>query len=548
MPNIPVRSLGRGGIIRDIHPDALDPPAWSNGRNVLFENGKALRSPVWRTVFDGLGPSLKHCATLHQSSGYDRLAIARDDASLAVYSNGAFIEASEPGFTPRGSSPQPWSSCLLGEVLYINRPDGVPRAFLPGAATFTALPNWPSTWRATVLRQFQDQILALGITQGAVSLPSQINISDIAYFGHAPDSWDTTDPTKLAYSNDLAQLDGPILDGLTIGDRFLFYTAHQVWEMRAGGTFNYTFRKVFGEDTGVINTNCVVEAGGLHYVLGSSDIYRTDGNGKDSLADGRVREWIYRTMNKSQSGKFFGQYLPQTNEVMFAHVSGDQGTAWKSPTDCNNAWKYNISTNTWAPDDLPNVSHMALCNVDTVLTWAEARARGLTWAGVGGSWYSQRDSKAIHAVALSNPLSTPGSYSTIAGSGTLLGYDFIDRGQLTSEVDLTRCAPSFVERTGIALDGVESGQAPLNTAKTLRAIYPEVSISRPVAVNVQIGSAMTSSGSIQWEDPQTFDPVEDYQVDSRASGRYLAIRFTFDPLADTEIIGFDMDVTKNGSR
>ncbi len=555
MPIIPVRDLAKGGIVRDQNPLSMPLPAWSNGRNVVFENGKALRSPIWRTVKDGLtnaaGSHPRFIVGLTPSSGYDQLVVARDDGSLAIVTNGVIAEASESGFTARPASNQPWTSCMLGDVLYINRADAVPRVLLPGATQFVAMANWPATWRCQVLRQFQDQVMALGITEGSTNIPSQINISDIAYFGQVPDSWDSTDPTKLAYSNDLAELDGPIVDGLTLGDRFLFYTAHQTWEMRAGGSFYFSFRKLFS-NSGVMGANCIVEVAGLHYVFGYTDLYVTDGQTKQSLAEGKVREWMYRTLNKQQAYRCFAQFLPQTNEVLFAHVSGDPDTAWKLPTACNNGVTFNITSQTFSVVDLPNVGAMTLCNVNTGLTWGTAK--GVTWANVGGSWYDQRDGFALHAIAINQPLNTAGSVGAIDGSGMILGYDFIDRGQLTAPADISCAAPSYVQRIGIALDDPNDGGAPLSYSKRIRAIFPEVTVSRPLVLTVDFGASMTPSGLVDWQPTTTFDPIAEYRVETTdvncldIAGRFLAVTFTFQPMADTEIAGFDIDVVSNGTR
>jgi hypothetical protein len=280
-------------------------------------------------------------------------------------------------------------------------------------------------------------------------------------------------------------------------------------------------------------------------VFGTTDIYVTDGQSRRSLADRRVREWFYRTVNMTLSKRFFVQHLPATNEVLFAAVSGDAECAWKSPTGCNNGAVYNIGTDTWTFVDLPNVTAMTLCNVSTTLLYSTASPR--TYAGVGGSYYDQEDGGETHTVAVNQPLNTAGSTTVLTGN-MILGYDFVDRGQLAFEVASDCLSPSFVERTGLPLDTHDVGSAPLKVLKEVRAVYPEVTISRAVTVQLELGGQMTPSGQVFWESPVTFDPVTDYFVNSRASGRFLAIRFTFQPLADTEVSGFDLDVVSNGSR
>lgn len=544
MALIPVRDLSRGGILRDIHASSAPLPGWTDGRNVSFANGKVMRSPVWRKVKSDIGASPRHCVAMVPASGFDRVFIVRDDLSVGSYQSGSLTSINEAGFVAASPSASPISSTILGDVLYLNRADRVPRVLTPGASNLVALPGWDASWRCSVIRSYNEQILALNVTKGAVNVPSMVKVSDLTLYGDAPVSWDSTDPSTLAYENPLSRLKGPILDGQPLGDRFMFYTSTQVWEMRAGGPLDFTFRQVFSEN-GAINTNCVVEIDNFHYVFGSRDLYKTDGQTRVSLADGRIREWFFRTINMSLNSRFFVQHLPQTNEILFAAVSGDPATAWKNPTGCNSGAVYSLATNTWTFIDLPNVTSMTLCNIDSILTYATAGAA--TYKGIGGSYYDQQDSKETHTVAVCQALSTSDSYSVIPASA-VLGYDFLDRGQLAFEVAHECVAPVFVTRTGIALDTPDVGSAPIAMAKEVRAVFPEVTTTRQEPLTITLGSQMVPSGPVLWEDPQTFDPSTDYFVNSRASGRFLAIRFTLGGYSDTEISGFDVDVVSNGFR
>lgn len=545
MPTIPVRDLARGGIIRDVHPTAYPLPAFSNGRNVLFADGKAASAPIWRRVTTSVGSDVRFVQALTPDTGFDKLVIARDDASLRSWVGGTMTDVSETGFSASTDTTSPWTACSLGNVFYINRRDRVPRSWVPGATRFTALPNWDSTWRCRVLRQFNDTLLALNVTKGATDNRSMVKVSDLTLYGAVPTSWDSTNPATLAYENPLAQLDGPIVDGMNLGDRFLFYTANQCWEMRLGGPLDYTFRKVSSDD-GAINANCAIELNGLHYVFGSRDIYATDGVSRKAIGDGRVRQWLYRTMNTKLAYRNFVAFNPVTNEVIFAHVSGDPACAWRAPTGCNAAVTYNLTSDTVSLIDLPNISAMTLCNLDSVMTFDTSTPR--TFNGIGGSFFDQEDSFERQLAAVAAPLDTPGSLSVIGNSGMVLGYDFVDRGQLAQEAETTCNAPRFVERTGIALDSPQEGLAPLRTAKEVHEMLPEVSVSRDLDLTITLGGHMTTSGPIVWETPKVFNPITDYKVDSRAEGRYLAVRFDFDAYADTEISGFDLDVLANGDR
>lgn len=548
MPNVPVRNLAAGGIIKDIHPTSLPTPAWTGGRNVLFDSGKVQSAPIWRRVSAGLNDvsSVRFCMARTLASGAGEVIVARDDTGLVRVNPSGFVLASETGWTAKTPTEAQWTGGFLGDVLYINRPDIAPRALLPGSQTFTALANWDPTWRCRALRTFQDSLIALNITKNGAVAPSTVKVSDIAFYGTVPGSWDATDPTKLAYESPLSRLKGPILDGLALGDRFLIYTATQVVELRNSGNFIYGFESLPFKD-GVLGTNCVVEIDGLHYVFGTRDIYVTDGQTVKSLAVNRVRDAIYRTMNTALRDRAFVAYLPTTDQVVFAYVSGDPETAWNLPTGCNTAWVYSRGSDTWAPIDLPNVSSITQAAVSTVILYSTAGT--LTCANIGGSYYDQEGGRDTYTVAVAAPLDTPGSLSAIGGAGLLLAYDYMDTGRLALPVETSCVAPAFVERVGISLDSPQEGLVPLVTTKLIRSIFPQIAVTKPgLAVGVSLAGTETPFARPDFGTPVQFMPGTDYVVDQMASGRYLATRFNFPVGADTALSGFDVDVISNGNR
>jgi hypothetical protein len=52
---------------------------------------------------------------------------------------------------------EPFSSCFLGNVAYLNRRSFVPLSFSLADSVFQPLANWDPTWRAGVLRSYKDR-------------------------------------------------------------------------------------------------------------------------------------------------------------------------------------------------------------------------------------------------------------------------------------------------------------------------------------------------------------------------------------------------------
>ena len=88
---------------------------------------------------------------------------------------------------------------------------------------------------------------------------------------------------------------------------------------------------------GLINTNCVVEAEKMHYCFGRDDIYRHDGNSKQSIADEKVKNFVFGSLNNNQSDVCFVLHNEALNEIYFCYQSGDQFTGFPNANRCNRA-------------------------------------------------------------------------------------------------------------------------------------------------------------------------------------------------------------------
>lgn len=553
MPIIPVRGLASKGILRDPSAYQLDLDAWSNGSNVRFHANKAERAPIWRTLLDTLDEAPTFCVGVEPiSEGYDSVFFVGADGRLWSYGAGTLTEVTDAGQTPT-TDPRAVTSTFLGQVLYVNRPDGPPRYFGPASTQFAVLPNMETTWTARVLRAFGDYLIALnvtkpetfvdphtGLTLNGGAFPNLIKWSNLTLEGQVPDSWDPDDPTKSTGENPLEQLNTPIVDGCVMRSIFVVYSENQIWGMEeVDNNEIFLFTQLFSEG-GLLAPNCAVEVGGIHYCFGPKDIYRHDGVNKVSIVDKRNRETVYRWLNKQKSEVCFAAYMPQYDSVVFAYNTGDPNAAFPGTKcdRCNYALVYDISADTCSFIDLPNVSSMTQSNLDTIYSYESVPAT-VTYDNVGGSYYDQANTFVKNVVGCS------GAVSGLFTQSRLLAYDFSDKGNLTLSANVECNAPAFLERTGIALDTEGSD---LTTYKLVRRIYPLINVFNSVPVSIQVGGSETPGSNPTYLPAITFDPTTDYKIDLMKGGRYLAIRFTVSTLDDFEVAGYDLDVTNAGRR
>ena len=297
MPNLPIRGLGSVGVVTDVDPYNLPINGFTRGKNVRFHEGKVSHGPVFRDVATGnqlVNPVFVH--GIQATTGYDTVLVVTDEFAINEYSNGAFTQRFNAQSQLNTSE---ITATSLANVTYVNRGDRVPVHRTSSSSNFSDLPNWPSTLRCSSLRAFGDFLIALNTTENGVDHRNRVRFSTTALSNSVPSTWDETDVTESAGFNDLVQMETPIIDGATLGSNFLIYSSDQVWLMEfVGGTFIFNFRKLY-DDAGVMSQNCIVEVEGKHFVFDFDDIYVTDGNTRQSICDGRVRDYIFNGIDSS---------------------------------------------------------------------------------------------------------------------------------------------------------------------------------------------------------------------------------------------------------
>lgn len=541
MAIVPVRQLGIAGVVTDVDPFNLPFNVFTRAKNVSFDGGNIKRSPIFRTVEDvgSAFTSPKFTMGIFSESSYDSILVATDNLSIYEYASGSGVFTSVYSGSA-SSSTQAFTGTTLSNVQYINRPDNVPLHRTPSASVFTSLTNWPSTHRAQALRSYRDFLVALNITEGSTTYPTRVRFSDIALANAVPSSWDATDATKSAGFNDIVQMETPIVDGATLGSNFIIYSSDQVWLMEfVGGTFIMNFRKLFN-DAGVINQNCVVEVQGRHYVFDRDDIYVTDAVTRQSICDGRVRDYIFNGMDSGKTNICFVYHNEMTEEVYFCYKSADDMSEFTSGNACNRAAVYNYKSDTWSFMDLPNVISATTANLNTVKTYATST---LTYDNAGGTYLSQTASYSRFPIFVSVEDTDDG-----LTDDRLFTLDSIDNSQVAKPFFSAANKPVFIERIGLDLDTETS--LPIDTYKIVKRISPQVStLSSDKTFSFTVGASDVANVAPTYGSANTFTAGTDYKVDTRQAGRYLAYKIgTGDTIKDFVISGFDLDVVAVGRR
>lgn len=532
-----LRDLDKYGCITD--RDAFDLPlgAWSMAVNVRFGDGKITSAPVWRAAGDALtNVSPRFVYVANKADNSTSVYVGSLDGTVLDWTPTSETDVSISGFVPADAEAA-WTGATLAQVVYVNREDRVPWALKPADTEFSAVTGWDATWRAKIIRAYGSAICAFNITKAADRYPTMVKTSDLVTDpGVEPSTWDHTLTTNNATENLLTEMNGEIVDAQPLGNSMVIYSNAESWLMTADGSTNvYNYRKLpFSK--GAIGTNCTVEVDNRHYVFGSDDLWVHDGISMESIANGLVRKWVFKSLNAQKADRFFVSHNPQHNTISFHFVSSDEYIKF-SGEGCNRAAVFNLSNKTWAFDDCPDVFASGYAKVSLqTLTWDTITS---TWDTVGGSWADLED-------GFKRTMIYAGG-TTGALTARVYARDYYGDGStLTASVDTDATQNALLLRDGIDLDELDAN---LRGYKVILAVYPQGRLD-PSAAPLSFTMGVTDYPNVlpTFSTAQTYDALENYKLDFTAAGRFLSMRIDYADYKTMSLSGLDVDLDVLGER
>jgi hypothetical protein len=162
---------------------------------------------------------------------------------------------------------------------------------------------------------------------------------------------------------------------------------------------------------------------------------------------------------------------------------------------------------------------------------------------MGGSYQDQEDGGKRTTIAVGDGNGsyglTPSLYAVdLAGPGSVAPYP----------VDPNATAPVYLERIGIDLDELN---ADLRDYKVISSIYPQARVDTAGGNLLQFSigaSDFPNNLSPNWAPYQSYDGVQNYQLDFNMAGRWLAIRALWPDWRTFTMTGMDLDIKTQGRR
>lgn len=515
--------LANVGLVKDVNSELLptQPFAWTEAQNIRFKDGSASKIGGSEIIIST--PVAPYFLTRVPTPDGSLYIIGGANKCYSLYGNGWYNitrQVSGADYDYNASYDSNWQSCVLNTFPILNNGNDAPQQWKPLNPSEPLIPltGWPTNTTTKIIRSFKAYLIAGNIIGSAgETYPSRLMWSGAALPGGLPTSWDATDLTQDAGYFDLADTPGPIIDMKVLGDNLIVYKDKATYILQYIGGNNIFAIKTQFFNTGVIAANCVAEVKGGHLVLTADDIISTDGNSYKSIIDGRLRTYLFTTINPNATNKCFVVPNYKYNEVWFCIPTGTNTTP-------NIAYIFNYETSVWTTRTLPSTPYICSDVLDLATSSSFDSYSSTTFDSASFAYNNSVYNRASQSLMM---VDTTNSRLVLLDSNlnTELGTNMY----------------TVLERKNITLDDDEN-------IKTIKRIWPKMTLisGTTSSVNFYIGSQMKRNESITWNGPYAFDITSGDKIDCFVTGRWLSIKIESNTDIRWSIENFELDTVSGG--
>lgn len=525
MPTVNIYNVGGVGINKDLPSHYLPPEAWSDGKNMRFQDRVATKMKGYQDTFGT--PTVVPGFLMNLPTAASSFWIYCSLTKAYVYEAGVHTNITrqsggvDVNYTP--ATYRAWNGGVLGGIPILNNGADIPQYWsaISAATKLANLTNWPSTLRARVVRPFGPFLVALNINDNSVLYPHMVWWSHPADPGSVPSSWDYADAAYDAGRKELTDSNsGAILDGLMLRNYFIIYKENSTHYMRFVGGQEIMANDILFPESGILATRCValVNKGSQHFVVTQDDVIAHKGQADtiESLLDQRVRKYLFNDIDTTNYVNSFCFDNPGQREAIFAYP--EVGATY--PTKAL-VWNYQYNT-------IQFRSFEGVCSS----AGPASATTAVVWDSLTPTWDTA-----------SEPWSEEGRRAVILGSVNNTKLYKLDDGETFDGTDMN----SYLERLGLAVVGKDrQGQpkADFRTRKLVTRIWPKITGTE--VVTVRVGAQEDIDGTVTWGASQFFTPGTTKFLDVTANGRFIAVRFEATGNKPWQLEGYDLDLTVLG--
>jgi hypothetical protein len=413
-----LRLRPQGGFISDIPPAEVGDNFFTGCSNVVFRNGFAGRilgsRNAYATALGVAAPGQLMHAINAERAGTNYWLIFESDGT-AWYIEGNNATQMDNALLSAVTDPWRHSSALLNGVpIYSNGND---EPVFWGGGNLATLTDWTATESCEFIAVSKFHIFALDISGPGGDFPSLLKWSAAAEPGTIPNSW-TPAANNEAGSVELSDSPGALLCAYPLRDALIIYKRSAMYSAQyVGGNNKFQFRKV-QSSSGALTRRSVCDINGKHFVISDGDILVTDGTNRQSVGEGRVKDYFFNQLDSDNYLNTFCSYNRAKDEVLIGFPTAGSEFA-------NSALVYDVQRNSFGVRSLPNVVHAPVGYVNDTSpsnTWAD---RTDTWADAVDKWGSSSVAAATDRVVLihTDEMVEQDTLDAVAVNASLSKYD-----------------------------------------------------------------------------------------------------------------------------
>jgi hypothetical protein len=499
------------GIASDLPTWEVGQDFYTGGANVQFRKGFAGRIGGSRSCYtQNTANPVMHLLNVRAPGGvtqtnfwlaFGTAAIKAEETSNITDITGSALSTV--------SSPWQWASTLLNNIPCFTNGLDAPRYWGGNVGTpAAALAGWPVGSVCKSLVAFRFHLFALDIDGASGHFESQILWSDAAAPGAVPTTW-TPAASNQAGSAILADTPGPCMCGVPLRDSLLIFKRSSLYAVSyVGGNDVFSVRLLDGA-RGALTRHAVADIGGRIFVVTDGDIALTDGTNWQSVAQGRMKDFLFGQLDQANYENLFVVYHRAKNEVWVCFPESGS-------TYCTKALVYDVANDAFGVRDL---SAVTCAEVGIVNDTSPSEA----WDVDAGTW----DTDLTYWNAANYSLATE-QLVVGANSATLTLQDTADAVSVNAA--LSRYDLDFGDRARV---------------KFLKRIHVHAAPSSGV-LSVRAGARMDPNDPVSWSTIVNLDTSTDQVVNCFAQGRYISVEVSSSGTPLWVLSGLDLEAELRG--
>lgn len=414
-----------------------------------------------------------------------------------------------------GAIDDKWTGGAFNGVLILNNPvDGMYYWNGDTSTRLRRMTGWTAGMKADAILFFKNFILALGPTVSGTKQPQVLLWGSSAEAGAIPTSWTATATNDAGDTPQAAETGGHMVDGEVYGDTAFIYDQDSRFGVRyIGGNDVFQVYRV-PDSEGLLARHCIANTPKGQVFLSNGDVRIHNGGPSESIAEGRVREWLSNAMDSTYAARSFLAVNPKKNEVWVCFPASGS-------TSCNRVLVWNWQSDAWG---------------DFAITGLTCSATGLVSSDLNtGIIDSDTDVIDTDVSTIDENEYSPNQARLLLGFSTpMIGL------AETGSTDFGVSIEFMLEKRGISFDDSDA-------IKVLASSRPQFKGLAGAEVSIYHGSSMTADGEPTYASAVTFTQGDNWANAFSRGGRYLAWKCvsTDYPLLSLRSIDFDV---KGGGR